>query len=77
MEQYMSIGDAAKALGVVPATVKLMLRSGRLTPAARTVGGIYLFDLADIDRLVQERASRPPSVSEGGAQSTKLEEIDG
>jgi excisionase family DNA binding protein len=55
MDRYMSVGDAAKALGVVPATVKLMLRNGRLTPAARTVGGNYLFDPAEIERLASDR----------------------
>jgi DNA-binding transcriptional MerR regulator len=55
MQEYLSVGDAAKRLGVVPATVKLMVRSGRLQPVAKTVGGITLFDPLDVDRLVATR----------------------
>lgn len=58
MEQYLSIGDAAKRLGVVPATVKAMVGRGRLRPAARTEGGIKLFRPEDVERLAATRAPR-------------------
>lgn len=58
MQVYLSVGDAAKRLGVVPATVKLMVRSGRLRPVARTVGGVSLFDPDDVGRLAYDRAAR-------------------
>jgi excisionase family DNA binding protein len=65
MERYLSVGDAAKVLGVVPATVKLMVRSGRLQPAARTDGGLHLFAPAAVEKLAEMRAAnggRLPSV---------------
>jgi len=58
MDQYLSIGDVAKRLGVVPATVKAMVARGRLDPAARTEGGIHLFRLGDVERVRAERAER-------------------
>lgn len=57
MQEYLSVGDAAKRLGVVPATVKLMVRSGRLQPTAKTAGGVTLFDPIDVERLALERAA--------------------
>ncbi len=58
MEQYLSVGDVAKRLGVVPATVKAMVARGRLQPAARTEGGIQLFCPDDIEFLAAERVER-------------------
>lgn len=55
MEQWLSSADAARLLGVVPATVRSMERSGRL-PARRTAGGIRLFRQEDVERLARERA---------------------
>ncbi len=55
MEQWLSSADAARVLGVVPATVRQMERSGRL-PARRTVGGMRLFRREDVERLARERA---------------------
>ncbi len=55
MEQWLSSADAARLLGVVPATVRQMERSGRL-PARRTTGGIRLFRQEDVERLARERA---------------------
>ncbi|MDP9366685.1 MAG: helix-turn-helix domain-containing protein [Chloroflexota bacterium] len=66
MDRYMSVGDVAKVLGVVPATVKLMVRSGRLQPAARTVGGLHLFAPADVARLAQQRAGQSARGTETG-----------
>lgn len=57
MEQLLSTADAARLLGVVPATVRLMERDGRL-PAQRTAGGMRLFRLDDVERLVAERLIR-------------------
>lgn len=55
MVQLLSAADAARLLGVVPATVRHMERSGRL-PAERTAGGMRLFRREDVERLVVERA---------------------
>ena len=57
MQEYLSVGDAAKRLGVVPATVKLMVRGGKLRQAARTAGGLSLFDPAEVGRLAEVRAA--------------------
>ncbi len=54
MTQLMTAADAARLLGVVPATVRQMERDGRL-PAERTVGGMRLFRREDVERLVAVR----------------------
>ncbi len=54
MVQLLSAADAARLLGVVPATVRQMERDGRL-PAQRTVGGMRLFRREDVERLVAAR----------------------
>ena len=54
MEQLLGVADAARILGVVPATVRQMERDGRL-PAMRTAGGVRVFRLADVQRLGAER----------------------
>lgn len=63
MVQLLSAADAARMLGVVPATVRQMERDGRL-PALRTVGGMRLFQREDVDRLVAERARRSEQASD-------------
>jgi excisionase family DNA binding protein len=55
MDDFLSPADAARLLGVVPATVRQMERDGRL-PAQRTAGGMRLFRREDVERLAQERA---------------------
>lgn len=57
MDTYLSVADAARLLGVVPATVRQMERDGRL-PAQRTAGGMRLFRREDVERVVAERASQ-------------------
>ncbi len=71
MEQLLSVADAARVLGVVPATVRQMERSGRL-PARRTAGGIRLFRREDVEQLAEARATidrRPPGASDRSAAS--------
>jgi len=55
-EVLLSTADAAKLLGVVPDTVRLWNRSGRL-PAMKTQGGIRLFRRDDVKRVAAERAA--------------------
>ncbi len=55
MDTYLSVADAARLLGVVPATVRQMERDGRL-PAQRTAGGMRLFRREDVEHLVAQRA---------------------
>jgi excisionase family DNA binding protein len=58
MERLMSTGDAARILGVTPATIRLMERQGRLPSLGRTQGGIRLFRRADVQRVARRRAQR-------------------
>jgi excisionase family DNA binding protein len=54
MTKLLTTADAARLLGVVPATVRQMERSGRL-PAQRTTSGMRLFRRADVERLLADR----------------------
>ncbi|MBA3274577.1 MAG: helix-turn-helix domain-containing protein [Chloroflexia bacterium] len=58
VERLLSPSDAARILGVVPATVRAMAISGRLPPATMTESGIRLFRREDVERLAAERAER-------------------
>jgi excisionase family DNA binding protein len=57
MDEWLTPADAARLLGVVPATVRQMERDGRL-PAQRTAGGMRLFRRDDVERMAEERAQR-------------------
>jgi excisionase family DNA binding protein len=48
-------GDAARVLGVAPATVRLMARTGRLRVAETTKRGIRLFTHEDVHALAELR----------------------
>ena len=48
--EFLTTADAAKVLGVTPATVRAYEESGRL-PAVRTAGGYRLFLRTDVARL--------------------------
>ena len=58
MDKFLSTADAAKILGVTPATVRLMARERKLPPAAQTEGGINLFRIADVKSLAASRTAR-------------------
>lgn len=58
MERLLGPADAARILGVVPATVRAMALSGRLPPATMTEGGIRLFRREDVERLAAERTAQ-------------------
>lgn len=49
--------EAARILGVTPATVRLMESRGALQ-ATRTATGVRIFDRADVERLAAERSER-------------------
>ncbi len=75
MKRYLSVGDVAKRLGVVPATVQAMEARGRLRPVARTEGGIQLFCPDDIERLAAARVERSgPTVVHVGAPAEEEEQ---
>ncbi len=58
MDLLLSVADASRILGVTPQTVRLMIRTGKLAIAARTVGGIQLFRQEEVERLARERQRR-------------------
>lgn len=58
MPTYLSSADAARVLGVTPATVRAMERDGRLPALTRTQGGIRLFRSRDVVKLARERARK-------------------
>lgn len=55
MDRLLSPADAARLLGVTPATIRAMARRGTLTPVARTEGGIRLFSRKDVEELHRRR----------------------
>ena len=54
--------EAARILGVTPATVRLMESRGEL-PATRTASGVRIFDRAAVERLAAERTADRDSTS--------------
>jgi predicted site-specific integrase-resolvase len=59
MPDLVSTAWAAQALGVHSATVRRMVKSGDLQPAAKSPGlrGGYLFHQADIIRIATKRGA--------------------
>ena len=53
--RFLTAGDVARILGVTPATVRLMHRTGRLKAAEETAGGIRLFHRSDVEALARRR----------------------
>ena len=54
---FLTSAGAARILGVVPATVRIYERLGKL-PAIRTEGGIRLFDRGEVEKFASEQATR-------------------
>jgi len=54
----LTAADAARILGLTPATVRLMARRGELAVDTRTVGGIQLFTRDEVDRVAAARKTR-------------------
>jgi excisionase family DNA binding protein len=67
MLSYLSSADASHVLGVTTATVRLMVRRGKLIPAAKTEGGIQLFHRHEVERLAAERKARTTESARLGA----------
>jgi excisionase family DNA binding protein len=55
VQPYLSTADAARVLGVTPATVRQMHQRGALPIANRTEGGIHLFHRSDVEALARQR----------------------
>lgn len=54
-DDYVTTGQAAKAIGVGHVTLLRWVREGKVTAAAKTPGGQYRWDLADLRRQLAER----------------------
>ena len=55
---FLSTADASRVLDVTPATIRLMVRRGKLPVAAMTEGGMHLFRRAAVEALAQRRFRR-------------------
>lgn len=53
--------DAAKILGVHPATVTRLVDSDQLKPAGQLGGGAFVFNRADVEALAEKRAADAPT----------------
>ncbi len=56
--RFLSTADASRVLGVTPATIRLMVRRGKLPVAAMTEGGMHLFRRAAVEDLARRRSRR-------------------
>lgn len=57
-QKLLSVGDAARRLGISSAGVVAMERTGKLQ-AIRTEGGMRLFAADDVERLAEARRNMP------------------
>jgi DNA-binding transcriptional MerR regulator len=66
LDPLLSSADAARILGVTPATVRLMQKRGTLVAAEITTGGIRLYRRSEVDRVDAQRtnAKRGPLVGD-------------
>lgn len=75
MERLLSPSDAARILGVVPATVRAMALSGRLPLATMTESGIRLFRREDVERLAAERDAQGKQAHQPEPHTLALKEV--
>lgn len=70
-EPLLTAADAARILGVVPATVRTLALAGHLEPVAITERGIRLFRRSDVKQLASTRAAK--RASDGNRMSLATE----
>jgi excisionase family DNA binding protein len=74
VERLLTVADAARILGVVPARVRQLANEGQLPPAATTVRGTRLFRLEDVEQLAEVReAKRNRTAPAKGARGGRSE----
>ncbi len=56
--RFLTAADVSRVLGCTPAAVRLMHRTGRLTAAEETAGGIRLFHRDDVEAFARNRPAR-------------------
>ena len=52
---FLESNDVARELGLSPATVRVLVTTGRIRPSARTRRGISLFTREEVERVRRER----------------------
>lgn len=57
-------GQVAKILDLSPEMVRVLERRGKLA-ALKTVGGVRLYDLGDVERLREQRAEQRAALAVG------------
>ena len=62
MNRYITTGQAARELGISAATLTRWAADGKVTPAERTMGGHYRWDLAGLRRQVRGEPADPRQV---------------
>jgi DNA-binding transcriptional MerR regulator len=55
---YFLPSDVSKLLRISPDGVRAMEARGRITPAARTVGGVRLYSESEVRRVLEAREHR-------------------
>ena len=55
---FLEVGSVARRCDVTPSAVHRWLREGRITPAARTEGGIFLFSPEEVEAMQRLREER-------------------
>lgn len=55
---FFEVGQLARRCDVTPSAVHRWLREGRVIPAARTEGGMFLFSVEQVETIRQEREAR-------------------
>ncbi len=74
MDRLLTVADAARILGVVPARVRQLANEGQLPPVATTVSGTRLFRQEDVEQLAAAReAKRHGAVRAKAARGAKDE----
>jgi excisionase family DNA binding protein len=72
VDRLLTVADAARILGVVPARVRQLANEGQLPPAATTVRGTRLFRQEDVEQLARVReAKRHRAAAARGAHDGK------
>ena len=54
-DELLTTADVARIAGVVPGTIRLWQRVGRVSEAFRTPGGVRLYRRGDVERVVRAR----------------------
>jgi DNA-binding transcriptional MerR regulator len=78
VDRLLTVADAARILGVVPARVRQLANEGLLPPTATTVSGTRLFRKEDVEQLARVReAKRHQAAPAQGAHDGKEKNGDG